>query len=282
MRAMLIAGAVLVAAAQLWGDISVNPDERAEVRVWMAAKVLGEAPSIAGPGLLVLANNDPVHKNERGGKPLKIADKTYTRGLYCHAVSSVVVKLPEPGKTFSAIAGIDSNEQTSGGRGSVIFSVVVGGKQVWRSDVRREGMPGVPVQIDLGGAKEFTLQIGDAGDGIACDQSDWADAQVAMQDGTTAWLGEMPFIEKPAGPFYTSDPFFSFVYDGKASADPARVEARACDAQARRSADRAHPRVERPEDRPAGPVRDDRVPGLPDRRVDDALQEHGHGRHADP
>ena len=219
MRAMLLAGAVLVAAAQLWGDVSVNPDERAEMHAWMAAKVLGEAPSVAGPGLLVLANNDPVHKNERGGKPLRIADKTHTRGLYCHAVSSVVVKLPGPGRTFTATAGIDSNEQTSGGRGSVVFSVVLGGKQVWRSDVRREGMPGVPVQIDLNGAYEFVLQIGDAGDGIACDQSDWAEAQVAMQDGKTVWLGDMPFIDKPAGSFYTTDPFFSFVYDGKPSAD---------------------------------------------------------------
>src|SRR5208337_5117969 len=36
------------------------------------------------PGVDVLANHDPVTQNGRGGKPMKIGDKEYTRGLYCH------------------------------------------------------------------------------------------------------------------------------------------------------------------------------------------------------
>ena len=92
-------------------------------------------------GLVVLANNDPVQLNARSGRPLKIADKQYSRGLYCHAVSKVVVRLPGPGKSFSAIAGVDSNDQTSGGRGSVVFSVNVErqGRRSARAHARRHG-----------------------------------------------------------------------------------------------------------------------------------------------
>ena len=73
---------------------------------------------------------------------MRLADMEYTRGLYCHAFSKIIVRLPSPGASFSAIVGVDSNEQTSGGRGSVDFSVSVGGKEKFRSGVMREGMAG--------------------------------------------------------------------------------------------------------------------------------------------
>ena len=46
------------------------------------------------------------------------------------------------------------------GRGSVVFSVEVAGKEVFRSGLMREGMPGVPVDVPLDGAREFVLKIG--------------------------------------------------------------------------------------------------------------------------
>ena len=145
----------------------------------------------------MLANHDPVLRNTRGeGRPLTLGKTAYTRGLYCHAVSKLIVRLPGPGKTFTAIVGVDSNDQTSGGRGSVVFSVSVAGKQRFRSETLHEGMKAVPVAVDLGGASEFLLEIGDAGDGISCDQSDWADAKVVLNDGTSVWLGDLPLAEE--------------------------------------------------------------------------------------
>ena len=193
--------------------------EMAEARRWIAAKfeAVKEEKRLE-PGLLVLANNDPVNRNSCGGRPMRIVDKEYTRGLYCHATSKVVVRLPSPGKTFTAVVGIDSNEQTQPGKGSVVFSVGVGGKEAFRSGVMREGMAGVPVSVDLAGASEFILDVGDAGDGISCDQSDWADAQVALADGRTVWLGDMEFLQAD-GEGYTTDPPFSFTCDGRPSAE---------------------------------------------------------------
>ena len=199
--------------------VAPTPDETADARRFTAARFeAAEAPAQVEPGLLVLANHDSVALNQRGGKPLKIADKEYTRGLYCHAVSKVVVRLPAPGKTFSAAVGVDSNDQTRPGRGSIVFRVVIGDKEAFRSDVLREGMAAVPVTVDLAGAREFTLEVGDAGDGISCDQAAWADAQVACADGSAVWLGDLKILEG-VGDLFAAGPPFSFTYGGRSSAE---------------------------------------------------------------
>lgn len=174
-----------------------------------------KAPDV---GLFVVANYESVQLNSRFEKPLRIGDKPYTRGLFCHAVSKVIVRLPGAGKTFTATAGIDSNEQTTSGQGSVVFSVSVGEQSAFKSALMREGTPGTPVQVDLQGAREFVLEASEGGDGIACDQADWADAKVVLTDGQTVWLGDLPIYGANYRP-YSVEPFFSFTYDSKLSAE---------------------------------------------------------------
>jgi len=211
--------ALLVSTLHSACGISVMPEELAEARQWSAAKFEGQQPQRpVEPALVVLANHDPVWKNARGGKPMRIVDQSYTRGLYCHAFSKIIVRLPGPGASFSAIVGVDSNEQTSGGRGSVDFSVHVAGTEKFRSGVMREGMAGKPVNVDLAGATEFVLQIDETPDGISCDQSDWAEARVTLQDGRELWLADLLLREGEHAP-YSNEPPFSFVYDGKPSAE---------------------------------------------------------------
>jgi alpha-galactosidase len=100
----------------------------------------------------------------------------------------------------------------------VVFSVDVGGKEGFRSQVIREGMAGVPVSVPLDGARELALEIGDAGDGISCDQSDWADAKVVLADGRELWLGDLPMLGKAREPYSTQPPF-SFSYGGRTSSE---------------------------------------------------------------
>jgi alpha-galactosidase len=215
-----MAGMFLMAAvAQMACGAAPTPAELEEAGRWVSAKFKGvseEAPSTAG--IEVIANNDPVQINGRGGNPMRIVDKEYRRGLYCHAVSKLIVHLPRPGKRFDAIAGVDSNDQTSGGRGSVVFAVRVGDKEAWKSEVMHEGMPGVPVSVDLNGARAFFLEVGDAGDGIGCDQSDWVEAKVLHDDGSELWLGDLPLIAHSRAP-YTAEPVFSFNYGGRPSSE---------------------------------------------------------------
>ena len=213
----------LCAAVPKAEAVSVRATEMAEARNWATAKFDALQPSAAvEPALVVLANHDPVQKNARGGKPMQIAGKEYTRGLYCHAFSKIVVRLPAPGARFSAVVGVDSNEQTSGGRGSVEFSVSIAGAESFRSGVMREGMAGKAVSVELGGAREFVLQVSETSDGISCDQSDWADAKVVLQDGHELWLADLPLRTGERVPYDTNLPF-SFVYDGKSSAELLKV-----------------------------------------------------------
>jgi len=215
----LAAGALLLLPCGGAQGVSPTSEEMLEARRFAAAKLEGLV-DLKQPetGLVVLANNDPVQLNARNGKHLRIADKLYCRGLFCHASSKIAVRLPKAAKSFSAIVGVDSNEQTRGGRGSVVFSVSVGEKAVFRSGLMREGMPGAAVRADLGGAKEFVLEIADGGDGIGCDQADWAEAKVVLEDNTTIWLGEMPILGTGRR-VWSGDLPFSFSYGGKPSAE---------------------------------------------------------------
>ncbi|MBN1126244.1 MAG: NPCBM/NEW2 domain-containing protein [Sedimentisphaerales bacterium] len=181
-----------------------------------------KAPIIPKAGLDVYANNDPVIPNKRGGNSLKIADKTYSRGLYCHAVSKIVVTLPGPGNRFTAEVGLDHNDDTLRGRGSVVFSVSVNDQLAFKSDIMKVTTPACSVDVDLKGATSFVLEIGDAGDGIGWDQSDWAEAGVLLEDGTQLWLGDMEIRDKRhegrISPIHRSSTLpFAFLYDGEAS-----------------------------------------------------------------
>ncbi len=187
---------------------------------FVAARFDGVAPSDARePALVVLANHDAVQKNARAGRPMKLAGKEFVHGLYCHAPSKIVVRAPAPATRFTALVGIDSNEQTSGGRGSVEFSVAVGAESKFRSPIVREGAEPLAVDVELGGASEFTLEISDGGDGIACDQSDWADAHVRLADGRDLWLADLPIDENTDVRLFANDPPFSFVFGGKPSSE---------------------------------------------------------------
>jgi alpha-galactosidase len=192
------------------------PEEMAQLRHWAAARfdATAKAPEPLA-GITVVANNDPVQRNGRNGRAMNLAGTEYRRGLYCHADSKVVVQLPGPAKEFSALVGVDSNENTRSGNGSVRFIVQVEGKEQFRSEIQRENSPPVKVNIPLKGATQLTLLVDNSGDGIACDQADWADAKVTLDDGRDVWLGDLPDITSPL-PDDTATPF-SFVYDGRPS-----------------------------------------------------------------
>jgi alpha-galactosidase len=229
--------ALLVAACSALAVVP-NPEEQAEVRRWVAAKFQGitEQP-VFRTGLTVLANHGEVTKKTRGGQPLNPGGQKCARGLYCHANSRIVVHLPAPGGIFNAVAGLDNNEDTRRGKGSVIFSVQVGGQEAFKSPILRVDSPPKQVAVELGGASEFVIEIGDAGDGIGWDQSDWGDARVTLADGRVVWLDDFPIYEG-AAEAESGDPIFSFTYGGKPMAGllsgwPLERNSRALDAQRR-------------------------------------------------
>ncbi len=183
---------------------------------WVAEKLVGSDPGARDvPSLLIVENHDPVQKNARAGRPLRLGEQSFTHGLYCHARSNVRVQnLPAGAKVFRATVGVDSNEQTSGGRGSVVFIVEAAGKRLFKSDLMHEGTKPIAINVELNGATEISLIVTDGGDGIACDQSDWADAEVEFADGSKLPVGDLPMAS--SAPAVTKEPMFSFTVGGKA------------------------------------------------------------------
>ena len=191
----------------------------AGIDAWFDAAFLHQAPAAEQPGLnvrrqdyLTLRLRQSVMKT-----PLQIGQRHFAHGLGTHVVSEIAVTLPAPAAQFTAQVGVDNNYDTQGKRGSVIFAVELGGKELFRSGICRGGEAPVAVQCDLHGATRFTLRVLDAGDGPGWGQSDWAEAAVKLENGTTMFLDELPLAGGDAG-LSTGLPF-SFVYDGKSSAD---------------------------------------------------------------
>lgn len=189
---------------------------------WVAVHFEGAAPPAPAPENYINAvrNHGPVQADARGGRPLNLAGTQYERGLYCHASSRLEISLAQPAQRFEAVVGVDSNDQTSGGRGSVIFRVRVGDAVAWQSEVLREGATPVPVRVELGGVKAFALEVSDSGDGISCDQADWAEARVILDGGAEMPLGDFPIRDmNKADAFLQPGPLFSFVHGGRPSGE---------------------------------------------------------------
>jgi alpha-galactosidase len=195
-------------------------EERADLRQWADAAFFRQGPQPATQPGLDVRRQDYAKLNLRQSvmnTPLQIGQKKYERGLGTHSVSDIAVRLPEPGESFSAEVGVDNNYDTKGQHGTVVFVVEAGCKVLFKSNLCRGGEAPVPVQVELGGAREFVLRVLDGGDGPAYDQADWAQATVTTQGGKTLFLDDLPVLT-PAGLLGTMLPF-SFVCGGKTSAE---------------------------------------------------------------
>jgi alpha-galactosidase len=138
--------------------------------------------------------------------PMRIGSRSFPKGIGAHSNGRIVVQLIKPAESFHAWVGIDNNSDTQA-RGSAVFTVIVDGQERYSSPVCRGGEEPREVNVDLAGAQELVLAIGDAGDGIPFDQSDWAEASVST-NGETVYLGD--FFE---GRLFQAVPT-SFDYDG--------------------------------------------------------------------
>lgn len=113
-------------------------------------------------------------RRRRGG-PITFDGQTYDKGLGVHAYSEVGYHLGENCLEFRADVGIDDS---AGDRGSVIFQVWSGNDKLYDSGVLTGASDSKRVAVDVSEARDLRLIVSDAGDGIAWDEADWADAQV--------------------------------------------------------------------------------------------------------
>lgn len=174
------------------------------------------APAIQTPAkLMAWTSYGPVFCNTIPGKMMQIADRKFEHGLFCHAPARIQVFLPGPAKWFSAVAGILTNPDSHGG--SVIFSVDLEERRLFSSAVIRRGEGGVPIKIDLDGARSFIISANCAGDGLAGDQGVWGDAKVTLTDGKEIFISDLPLHDPLACERSADTPPFSFTYGNQHS-----------------------------------------------------------------
>jgi alpha-galactosidase len=193
---------------------------------WTRAKFLGVTDdNIAPAHLLVHLKSGVLERNRIKDRLFNMAGQSFERGVAMPSPGKIVVRLPVAAAHFSAVVGVDSNDlgyYSNGGRGSVIASVEANGQMLFRSAVLREGLAGVPISVDVKGAREIKLTLTPIGEHgrtyqAEWDQADWADARVTLADGRDVWLADLPLgpLSRP----YSLEPPFSFRYGDRDSAE---------------------------------------------------------------
>jgi alpha-galactosidase len=198
--------------------------EIAAIHGWAAAKFAGHSePLPVTANLLLHLKPGAFARREIQGHPFLIAGRTFTNGLAMRSTGEIQVQVPGGARRLQTVLGVDSNDlgyYSNAGRGSVVASVRAGDVELYRSPVLREGLPGIPLSIDLQGAQQFSLRLEAVGDRSPTyqaewDQADWADAKITLTNGHV-----QPLSELPIGPLPQQDstaPPFSFQLAGQPS-----------------------------------------------------------------
>jgi alpha-galactosidase len=131
----------------------------------------------AANGLGPVEKDSSVGASKAGdGKPMTLQGKAYAKGLGVAGGSAIVYRLGKLCTSFTSDIGIDDE---TGGKGSVVFHVLVDGVEKFNSNTVTAATPTQHVSVDLTGASRLRLLVTSANDGSANDHADWAGAQIA-------------------------------------------------------------------------------------------------------
>ncbi len=157
--------------------------------------------SVAAAGTLWLDELDLKSMSQDWGKaqpkksvdrhPLRIAGKTFERGIGTHANSILLLRLDGTKVRLSGQVGVD--DEVAKGRGSVRFQVLADGKIVWESPVMKSGQAAKSLDVEIEHAKSLALVVSDAGDNIDYDHADWGDLKIDYSGA----IPTVAVLEKP-------------------------------------------------------------------------------------
>ncbi len=150
-----------------------------------------------------LGLNTSVKPDNAPAPKLIIGDKEYAKGLGGHANGRIYVDLAGEYDTFEAEVGLTTAAVDTG---SVIFKIVVDGKEVFDSGVMRGGQAAKKVNVPVKGAAELLLVATDAGDGIGFDMADWADARLTKSATPPKAVALPPDDVGTSARIFTTDP----------------------------------------------------------------------------
>ncbi|MCC7084332.1 MAG: NPCBM/NEW2 domain-containing protein [Pirellulales bacterium] len=116
----------------------------------------------------------PRRDRGREGGPIRVAGKTYPKGMALSSRTATTYRLPSGASKFKALAGIDDAVREAG---HVVLTISADGKQLFSAPVAGLGDP-VPLDLDVAGARKLTILV-DYGDDIDTgDYLNLADARI--------------------------------------------------------------------------------------------------------
>ncbi len=143
------------------------------------------APGGIEPAPLFLSDATPLSVSQGWGdltrdrsvsdQPIHLGDRFYTRGIGTHAPHELVYEIPTGYDTFVATVGVNRSTQE---RGSVIVSIELDGREVYRSSLLSGASKPVAVRLGTQDAKRLTLRASATADGNRWDHVDWAMARL--------------------------------------------------------------------------------------------------------
>jgi hypothetical protein len=109
------------------------------------------------------------------GHPFHLGGQAYDRGLGTQSTTFLAYRVEPGDRRFQALVGVD---ERAGPLGSVVFRVLVDGKERWKTPAMTDHDPPRPVDVDLAGARYLILatEFGDRGD--VRDLADWVEARM--------------------------------------------------------------------------------------------------------
>ncbi len=198
--------------------------ELAAVHRWAEAKFAGRPePLLPEPNLLLRLKPGALARRNIEGHPFLIGRRAFTDGIAMRSTGEIQIEVPQGASRFQAVLGVDGNDigyYSNAGRGSVVASVLAGGTEIYRSPVLHEGLPGIPLDLDLRGVQQFSIRLEHVGPKpptfqAEWDQADWADARLVLANGRAQPLSELQIGPLPRQD--STDPPFSFLFGGKRS-----------------------------------------------------------------
>ena len=113
-------------------------------------------------------------RNVTAGR-LRSAGRIYLKGIGVHSTARLTYPLDRPYKRFEAELGIDDS---TAGRGSVQFRVLLDDREMYRSETIRGGDVPVPISVDITDGKRLELIVEFADRADEQDHADWLDARL--------------------------------------------------------------------------------------------------------
>ena len=109
------------------------------------------------------------------GARLRAGGRIYAKGVGMHSTARLTYRLEKRYRRFEADLAIDDQTQR---RGSVVFRVLAGPREMYKSAVVRGGDAPLPLSLDVSGVDRLSLVVDYADRADELDHADWLDARL--------------------------------------------------------------------------------------------------------